>query len=221
MYPQLVLREAVANALTHRDYSPDALGTPVHVDVFTDRIEVSNPGGLFGAVSKQRLTHEASTSTRNAFLFSLLQSAPSPDGGTVLRDNGTGYLRIGAALRSEAREPVRIENELDLFRVVIPGRVNDAALTERDFARRILHLLEREPSASVRDIIRELGLSPVAVAAGLRSLMNKGLVESGEAVPMPRKYYRLRNAGAGAQKAVSGISGLHGTGQERGCAAGT
>ena len=221
MYPQLVLREAVANALTHRDYSPDALGTPVHVDVFTDRIEVSNPGGLFGAVSKQRLTHEASTSTRNAFLFSLLQSAPSPDGGTVLRDNGTGYLRIGAALRSEAREPVRIENELDLFRVVIPGRVNDAALTERDFARRILHLLEREPSASVRDIIRELGLSPVAVAAGLRSLMNKGLVESGEAVPMPRKYYRLRNAGAGAQTAVSGISGLHGTGQERGCAAGT
>lgn len=74
MYPQLVLREAIANALTHRDYSPDALGTPVHVDVFTDRIEVSNPGGLFGAVSKQRLIHEASTSTRNAFLFSLLRS---------------------------------------------------------------------------------------------------------------------------------------------------
>ena len=55
MYPQLVLREAIANALTHREYSPDALGTPVHVDVFTNRIEVSNPGGLFGAVSKQRL----------------------------------------------------------------------------------------------------------------------------------------------------------------------
>ena len=123
MYPQLVLREAIANALTHRDYSPDALGTPVHVDVFTDRIEVSNPGGLFGAVSKQRLTHEASTSTRNAFLFSLLQSTPYPDGGTVLRDNGTGYLQIGAALRSEAREPVRIDNSLDRFRVTIPGPV--------------------------------------------------------------------------------------------------
>lgn len=123
MYPQLVLREAIANALTHRDYSPDALGTPVHVDVFTDRIEVSNPGGLFGAVSKQRLTHEASTSTRNAFLFSLLRSTPYPDGGTVLRDNGTGYLQIGAALRSEAREPVRIDNSLDRFRVTIPGPV--------------------------------------------------------------------------------------------------
>ena len=113
MYPQLVLREAIANALTHREYSPDALGTPVHVDVFTNRIEVSNPGGLFGAVSKQRLIHEASTSTRNAFLFSLLRSTPYPDGGTVLRDDGTGYLRIGATLRNETREPVRIDNSLD------------------------------------------------------------------------------------------------------------
>nr|WP_289068442.1 winged helix-turn-helix domain-containing protein [uncultured Bifidobacterium sp.] len=78
--------------------------------------------------------------------------------------------------------------------------MNDAALTERDFARRILHLLEREPSASVRDIIRELGLSPVAVAAGLRSLMNKGLVESGEAIPMPRKYYRLCTRDARARR---------------------
>lgn len=95
----------------------------MHVDVFTDRIEVSNLGGLFGAVSKQRLTHEASTSTRNAFLFSLLRSTPYPDGGTVLRDDGTGYLRIGAALRNEAREPVRIDNSLDRFRVTIPGPV--------------------------------------------------------------------------------------------------
>lgn len=61
-------------------------------------------------------------------------------------------------MRSEAREPVRIENELDQFRVIIPGRVTDAAMTEHDFAQRILQLLEREPSASVRDIIRELGL---------------------------------------------------------------
>lgn len=200
MYPRLVLREAIANALTHRDYSPDALGTPVHVDVFTDRIEVSNPGGLFGAVSKRRLTHEASTSARNAFLFSLLQSTPYPDGGTVLRDDGTGYLQIGAALRSEAREPVRIENELDRFRVIIPGRVTDAAMTERKFAQRILQLLEREPSASVRDIIRDLGLSPIAVAAGLRSLMNKGLVESGDAIPTPHKYYRLCTRDARARR---------------------
>lgn len=192
VYPRIVLREAIANALTHRDYSPDALGTPVQVDVFADRIEVSNPGGLFGVVSRHRLTHEASTSTRNAFLFALLRSTPYPGGGTVLLNDGTGYLRIGAALRSEAREPVRIDNALDRFRITIPGRVDVSR--DRAVAQRILRLLEHEPSAGVRDIVRDSGLSPGAVAAGLRSLMNEGLVESGADEPRPQRRYRLVRA---------------------------
>ncbi|MBM6699968.1 putative DNA binding domain-containing protein [Bifidobacterium pullorum subsp. saeculare] len=121
-YPRLVLREVIANALVHRDYSQDALGTPVIVEVFTDRIEVTNPGGLYGAVSKKRLTREALTSARNAFLVALLQSTPCPGCGTVLGNDGTGYMRIGAALRRELREPVHIDNSLDRFRIVIPGR---------------------------------------------------------------------------------------------------
>ena len=80
MYPQLVLREAIANALTHRDYSPDALGTPVHVDVFTDRIEVSNLGGLLGAVSKQRLT-QVSVRPPRATHCLLLAAAVHPVSG--------------------------------------------------------------------------------------------------------------------------------------------
>ncbi len=52
--------------------TPDAGGTPVHVDMFADRIEITNPGGLFGAVTKRTLKQPASGSTRNPFLFSLL-----------------------------------------------------------------------------------------------------------------------------------------------------
>lgn len=42
-YPERAFREAVANALIHRDYT--RLGT-VHIQWYPDRIEISNPGGF-------------------------------------------------------------------------------------------------------------------------------------------------------------------------------
>lgn len=120
-YVRAVLRETISNALIHRDYSPDAVGTPVHVDMFPDRIEITNPGGLFGAVTKHTMKHPVSSSTRNPFLFSLLRSVPYPGDGMVLRDNGTGYRRIEAMLCSEHRPAARIDNSIDSFRVTIPA----------------------------------------------------------------------------------------------------
>jgi predicted HTH transcriptional regulator len=42
MFPELSIRELVANALIHQDFSQS--GTGPRIEIFTDRLEVTNPG---------------------------------------------------------------------------------------------------------------------------------------------------------------------------------
>lgn len=52
-YPLEALRQLVRNAILHRNY--EATNSPVRIYWFTDRIEISNPGGLYGQVNKGNL----------------------------------------------------------------------------------------------------------------------------------------------------------------------
>ena len=55
-YPTEVLREAVANALAHRDYG--LVGATVDVTVWDDRVEVTSPGPLPGHITSQNMRAE-------------------------------------------------------------------------------------------------------------------------------------------------------------------
>lgn len=71
-YPLEAVREAVVNAVLHRDYSPVTRGTQVQIELHPDRLFVMSPGGLYGPVVLEDLGAEGVTSSRNAFLASLL-----------------------------------------------------------------------------------------------------------------------------------------------------
>ena len=54
-YPVEAVREAVLNALIHRDYSHFTEGTPIQINFFTDRLEIHSPGGLYGRMTVEDL----------------------------------------------------------------------------------------------------------------------------------------------------------------------
>lgn len=119
-YPLEFLREALVNALVHRDYSPLARGSAVQVRIFPDRIEIENPGGLFGPVTEERLGEPGLQSSRNAYLLKILEDLPQPGTGRAVCENrGTGVVTMLEALRRAGMEPPDFHDSRTTFRVVV------------------------------------------------------------------------------------------------------
>ncbi|MCE2470814.1 MAG: putative DNA binding domain-containing protein [Anaerolineae bacterium] len=55
-YPQFAVREALVNAICHRDYR--LRGRRIEVRMFSDRLEVISPGGLPGFITVENIKHE-------------------------------------------------------------------------------------------------------------------------------------------------------------------
>ncbi len=71
-YPIIAVREAILNALVHRDYSMLTENTPVSIEMYRDRIEIISKGGLYGGGSVNQLG-KGRPETRNAALANMLE----------------------------------------------------------------------------------------------------------------------------------------------------
>lgn len=54
-YPIAAIREAVLNAVIHRDYSFHTESMPIQISLFTDRMEIRSPGSLYGRMTVEQL----------------------------------------------------------------------------------------------------------------------------------------------------------------------
>lgn len=54
-YPLNAIREAVLNAVVHRDYSVHTEGTPIQINFFSNRLEIHSPGNLYGRMTVEQL----------------------------------------------------------------------------------------------------------------------------------------------------------------------
>ena len=72
-YPLEAVREAVLNALIHRDYSIYTEGTPIQISFFADRLEIHSPGGLYGRMTVEDLGYTR-PDLRNPALATMAES---------------------------------------------------------------------------------------------------------------------------------------------------
>lgn len=71
-YPIIAVREAILNALIHRDYSIHTENVPIRLEMYRDRMEIVNSGGLYGKISIDSLG-KVRPETRNPVLANILE----------------------------------------------------------------------------------------------------------------------------------------------------
>lgn len=71
-YPLKAVREAVLNALVHRDYSIHSENVPVRLELYRDRLEIISSGGLYGKLTIDSLG-KVRPDTRNSALANILE----------------------------------------------------------------------------------------------------------------------------------------------------
>jgi ATP-dependent DNA helicase RecG len=107
-YPVIALREALLNALCHLDFR---LASPVLVKQYSQRLEISNPGGLIGGITPQNILHHPPLA-RNPLLVQALAKL------RLVNRSNLGVSRMYEAMLIEGKEPPHIVDEASAVRVV-------------------------------------------------------------------------------------------------------
>lgn len=90
--PTDALREALVNAVAHRDYA--LAGSPILLDVFPDRAEVTSPGTLPNHLTVEAVRAGGGPRSRNELMANLLLDAG------LMEKRGRGFLVMRNAMRA-------------------------------------------------------------------------------------------------------------------------
>ncbi len=171
------LREVILNAIVHRDYS--IRGANIQINVYSDRVEIINPGGLVKGITLKDLGKKSLS--RNNLLFGLMQRMD------LVEKSGSGFLRIRRALKKyKMTGPIIETNEYwftltfprpDLQKKSLRERFEDNKSVEKT-TQKILDLIRENPYISRREIADNLGnITADGIKYNLSKLKREGLIK--------------------------------------------
>ena len=110
VYPEIALREIIANALIHQDFTIRGSGTMI--EIFDDRIEVSNPGKLLPTKQLDRLIGTTPES-RNEILAAAFRRY------NICEERGSGFQKAVAAIELYGLPPLKFSETENSFCVIM------------------------------------------------------------------------------------------------------
>ena len=187
--PLAVFKEAIINALSHRDYYE--MGAVTMVEIYDDRVEISNPGGLLLAVKKQFGTRSLS---RNPLIFGLFTRM------NLVEQVASGIPRMRNEMKkSGLPEPVftidggffsvtfKRPNNNGSVNDTVDDTVNDTVNLEDA----IFEIVKSKEGLSAPAIAKIIGKSVITVKRNLGTLKRDGKIEFCGA-PKTGGYYLTR-----------------------------
>ena len=161
-YPEAAVREALINALVHRDY---ALNGDILIEMYSDRLSVSSMGGLNRGLSLDDLLLGMS-SRRNEKLASIFVRLG------LMETYGTGLPKI-MGLYSEQPFRPKVEVSTNVFKITLP-KTTDIRLSD-DMLRTLAVMNEGPKSRS--QLEEALGIPRMRMLEILKDLKSMSMVE--------------------------------------------
>jgi ATP-dependent DNA helicase RecG len=179
--PYDVLREAIINSVTHRDYFEK--GANVMVEMFDDRIEITNPGGLVKGLRPEDFGKKSVL--RNPNIANLLHRIK------YIEKMGTGISKIRSLIKSAGLPPVKFE--FGTFFTATFTRPEVIEVTKRveltgelveklveglvESQKKMLSFIVKNPRISKKELAIKIGISTTAIDKNITALKKKGLLK--------------------------------------------
>lgn len=123
LYPEIALRELIANALIHQDFS--LRGSGPMIEIFQDRIEITNPGKLLPSKQLDRLIRTTPES-RNEVLAQAFRRY------NICEERGSGFEKTVMAIELYGLPPLKFFETESSFKAILYAPRSFADMTPEE-----------------------------------------------------------------------------------------
>ena len=163
--PLEVFKEAIINALAHRDY--DEQGASITIEMFDDRVEITNPGTLLPVVAKN---FGRKSLSRNPLIFGLFTRMH------LVEHIGSGIPRMRKEML-DAGLPEPIYETDGMFTVTFLRSFNDKTVELTSLQSKVIQTVKTNPSLTMEEIGKAIGIGRTSVYKIVKSLKEIGILE--------------------------------------------